>query len=64
MEIEHMGHWFAVKNRRRKPCQLENVRVTGNSSPLPDVMILGHLIKSAALGPATPYPGVTASFFN
>lgn len=28
------------------------------------VMTLGHLIKSAALGPATPYPGVTASFFN
>lgn len=70
MEKEPKWHLFAVKNRRRKALSAGKCPRLGEG-PSParpvintDVMTLGRLIKSAAPGPATPYPAVTASFFN
>lgn len=73
MEKEPKWHLFAVKNRRRRKalsagkCGSRRGRLSpAAAAPVTNtgVMTLGHLIKSAALGPATLYPGVTASFFN
>lgn len=54
------GICLLCKIEEAKPCQLESARVTGNSLSgdrssvvNTDVMTLGHLIKAAALRPAT-----------
>lgn len=72
MEKEPKWHLFAVKSSRREAplagkCPSPSERPPpAAAAPLinTDVMTLGRLIKSAALGPATPHPRVTASFFN
>ena len=72
MEKEPKWHLFAVKSSRRE-APSAGKRPSFSERPPPaaaaplintDVMTLGRLIKSAALGPATPHPRVTASFFN
>lgn len=63
---------FAVKGSRREASSAGKRPGPSERPPLAaaaplintDVMTLSRLIKSAALGPATPHPRATASFFN
>lgn len=60
-------HLIAVKSRRREALSAGKCpRVGEGSSPAASrpATTLGRLIKSAALGPATPAPALTAPFFN